>query len=1189
MGLFETPLEGLNLVEASAGTGKTYTISGLYLRLVVELGLSVDKILVVTYTKAATAELRERIRRLLVDANSALENGSTTEKIGSELIRRCADRRLACRRLQLAILDFDRANISTIHGFCQRMLADHAFESGAPFDTEILADQRRLVQEVVDDFWRLRVQDLAPGLIDYLLVKGFSPDGLASVLQGRLGRIYLERRGRICPREMASLEEVFHECFVQTRDCWRCDREAIGRLLIESDGLHRGRYPKGSIGTWMQAMDSYLGDEPGPWFEQFEKFCSTILAAGVKRGGEPPLHRFFDHCDRLKESRTQLLQAYDQARVALLDELFAYTGPELSRRKNDRGIQSYDDMLVDLHQALAQDREGALAEKIRNSCRAALIDEFQDTDPLQYEIFHAVFGDGRQPVFLVGDPKQAIYSFRGADLFAYLRAGQNIENRYELTVNWRSTTQLVSAINIVFKQFDSPFYYSDIKYSEVRVADKPQEPLNIAGEDSSGLCLEFLSGPLTKEQAMELSSAACAAEIARLLALGANGVAGIGTRPLSAGDIAVLVRSHIQGDRVRQALEAHGIHSVQHSQVDVFSTASAASLELVLRAIAEPGREGLVLTALATDIIGCSGEQIRQTTEREGELEAILDGFRNYRQLWLEHGFMRMFRWLLWERGVAERLLGREQGERRLTDLLHVAELLHQQERSGRYGVDLLVSWLTARRQTLSVEDESAQLRLESDERLVQIVTVHKSKGLQYPVVFYPFGWDASLRSIGAGQPYEFHDPEKDNQAVLELGSERWEQDRVYAGREALAESIRLLYVALTRAQQRCYLYWGDVNGASGSALAWLLFGSKDVGDQGAAATMKQSFRSLGSQGLYERLRLLADSSAGAISLGHCQLPSEIVSLAKPGPDGAVLGARHPARGLQRARRVTSFSALASGRGGVELPDHDGGISQEWPEPLHPSARDIFGFPRGAVSGSCVHAIFEQLDFSTCERTALESLVTTELTAFGIDTLWTSVVSDMVEKVLSTPLQPGQKDFCLKRLPRDRCLVEMGFIYPLSALDGTGLASLLTAQGFAGDHCLEQALGQLSFSKIEGYMKGFIDLVFEMDGRFYLADYKSNWLGVRIEDYAQQRLTEAMAAEHYYLQYLFYALAVHRYLRRRISDYTYDRHFGAVYYLFVRGMSPELGPDFGVYRTRPSKTLIEAMDNYIGQGDGVQR
>lgn len=1189
LSLFETPLDGMNLIEASAGTGKTYTITGLYLRLILEQGLTVEQILVVTYTKAATAELRERIRARMVELKRAVETGRADE-FRDVLMGDTETVELRLQRLKLAILSFDRAAIFTIHGFCQRLLSENAFESGMPFQTEMLLDERPLLQEVVDDFWRGRIQDIPPGLLGYLLDRGMTPDQLVLGLRGDINKPYLEIRGQGGAVDLADREADFQARFETARRLWLTEREEIVTLLKECDGLSRARYRLASIDKWTLSMDLYLQRTPGPRFKELEKFSRSVLADSLKKGGTAPEHPFFECCESLVHALDALEHAYEQARVALLGELIPYVNGQLQARKQRLRVQSYDDLLLNLQEGLRGEHGAALVAKVRDTYSAALIDEFQDTDPVQYEIFQRLFVQQPGILFLVGDPKQAIYSFRGADIFAYLRASAEAEQRYTLDVNWRSVPPLIEAVNQLFKQPHGGFLFQQIPFQPSRAAETERQRL--ADPDGKGGCFRigFIPGKQSKEQAARIAVEWSAGEIARLIGTDPESAVRLGERPLVGGDIAVLVRTHRQGEMMRLALAERGIYSVQRSQRDVFKTHEADELERLMRAVMEPQREGVVFAALASDLLGVSGDTIATLGSDEAKLTGYLEQFQNYHRLWQEQGFMRMFRHLLREQRVTERLLGLADGERRLTNILHLSELIHQQERGTTAGMEAQIDWLSRLRLGESPEDEQRQLRLESDDNLVQIVTIHRSKGLQYPVVFCPFVWDGVVRAIQPGEACRFHDPKQQNRAILDLGSDQWPEARQATQAETLAEGLRLLYVALTRAEQRCYITWGKVNGAEGSPLAWLLH-PPPATDGDPVAGLSDHFKSLDESELLERLQRWAEGLPGELLLSRCEVDPEAqtaqaASGRRKAGDAGYLQARQFTRQLGRGAGVTSFSALAAGSDHFDRPDHDEMVAPiETPaEPT--SDRSRFTFPRGANPGSCLHAIFERLDFNRHTPDQLHGVVEQQLAAYGIDPVWQEVACQMVNDVLDTPLEPGG-DLSLRRLGKEQCLVEMEFNYPVDRLQAPRLATLLTGQGFAGSESLSQAIRRLDFAETRGYLKGFIDLVFVHCGRYYLLDYKSNWLGDRVRDYAQDNLASAVARDGYYLQYLLYSVALHRYLAQRLPDYDYERHFGSVYYLFLRGITPATGPEYGIFRDRPAQRLIEALDLYFAGAEVV--
>lgn len=1190
LSLMDTPLSGMNLIEASAGTGKTYTITGLYIRLIVEQALTVNQVLVVTYTKAATAELRERIRSRMVALKRAYETGKEDELCNALLLQHqdCAER---LRRLNLAILSFDQAAVFTIHGFCQRLLAESAFESGMPFQTEMLLDERELIQEIVDDFWHIRIQDIQPRLQRYLLQNGFSPERLALDVCGKINKPYMEIKGRAMPASVADLESGCYRVFAQIRQEWASSRDEIIRLLRESGGLSRSKYPLDSIDKWVLAMDHFLQSNPGQPFKELEKFSASTINAALKKTGVAPSHPLFDLCDQLLPLLHELEQYYAQARVALFEALLHYVNKESVIRKQRLRVQSYDDLLLNLDSALRGHRAEQLTLAVRQTYAAALIDEFQDTDPIQYAIFRRLFRFAGGALFLVGDPKQAIYSFRGADIFAYLKAREDASCCFTLDVNWRSVPPLINAVNTLFDQPQGGFLFPQISFFPTVPAEKPQLNLQVTGGDYAAFNIGFMRGKLSKEKATIAATQWTADEIARLIQLGRAGKAMLEGRSLQGGDIAVLVRSHHQGELIRQALSVRGIYSVQRSQQDLFKSHEAIEIERIMLAVKAPHNEGLIFAALATDLLGISGEVIAQLTEDESRLSIHLDRFHSYHLIWLQQGFMRMFRHLLRECQLVERTLKLENGERRLTNLLHLAELLHQQERITGAGMEAMCSWLNQLRLGERPEDESSQLRLESDDNLVQIVTIHKSKGLQYPVVFAPFVWNGGARSAKAGEACRFHDPDRGDRVVLDLGSADWQMANVLALDEALAESLRLLYVALTRAQQRCYITWGQVNGAETSPLAWLLHPPATSMAHNSVAQLAAHFKKLSEEDLLKRLQRWIDQLQGHARIALVNAPES-----PPQPrdrdesDGqallnfAPLQIRPFNRTLSRGKAVTSFSALASGHEHFERPDHDAALVGTVVDVELTPSRNRFSFPRGANPGSCLHAIFEYLDFSQHTQQELQRLVHQQLDLYGIDTVWQEVVCQMIRDVLTTPLESDGL-LTLNQLSRSHCLVEMEFSYPVTDLNVAALSALLIRYGMGVSDEMSQAINRLSFHDVKGYMKGFIDLIFEFEGRYYLLDYKSNWLGGKQDDYAPDMLRLAIAREGYYLQYLLYSVALHRYLSRRLSNYDYETHFGSVYYLFLRGMSPGAGPGYGVFRDRPTVELITSLDAYFAAAD----
>ena len=1174
--LLKSPLDGRNLIEASAGTGKTYAIAGLFLRLIVEKRMAPSDILVVTYTVAATEELRDRIRRMIREALDVLAGKATDKRFLADFAGGLADPKDARDRLREALRGFDEAPIFTIHSFCRRMLSENAFESGSPFDTELLPDERALREEIVRDFWRRHFYEAPPEFVLYARERFEGPASFLALLRAAPFRHDARILPEAPPAVLAGLGAL-REAFAGLRRSWPKSRAGVEKAFRDG-ALNKTKY--GKPDRYLEAMDAFLAR---PWAalplsEDLAKFYPDTLAAAVKKNCKAPTHRFFERFGDFRNAvRTSSGEMEGHVRF-LRCELFRFVRQELAVRKRRRNLRSYDDLLSDLRSALQSEGSGILSGAIRKKYRAALVDEFQDTDPVQFAIFESAFGQGDTTLFLIGDPKQAIYSFRGADLFAYIRAASYVQRRYTLTENWRAEPGLVRAVNTLFGRPQHPFLYEAVPYEKARAAVREAPSLTIGGRAEPPLKLWALDGcgeTVSAERARERIRRAVAAEIARLIEAGRRGEACIGETPLREADMAVLVRSNREALLVQEALTGLGIHSVLYTTGNLFDTAEARQVELVMRAAAEPNDEAAVRTALATDLMGLDGAAIEALMGDAAAWEGRVRRFHDWRDTWERHGFVRMFRELLQAEGVRPRLLALPGGERRLTNVLHLAEVLHGEEMRRRTGTGGLIQWLATQRDEETPRLEAHQLRLESDADAVKVVTIHKSKGLEYPVVFCPFNWGPSR----AGNVYNFHD-EKDGWQLNVALEDAGEEARRAAEREQLAENVRLLYVSVTRAKNRCTLVWGPINRAETSSLAWILHGPKSDPSSAVDETAAR-VAGMDEGALRRELEAIAAASDGAVAL--IPMPEE----AGPAilPDGGRTGpleAREFRREVVRAFEVASFSSLiedadrgvTAGEGLAERPDHD----ERAPRRAEADATgppDIFSFPRGPRAGKCLHAVFERLDFADAGRGTLDGIVKTALAEYGYEAHWSDVLCDMVGRVIDTPLEPGQ-GVRLSGLAREKCLHELGFTFPLRALTPAGLRELFAgALGVAGD--IPERIGSLRFRPVEGFMKGFIDLVFEQGGRFYLVDWKSNHLGTRPGNYGADALAAVMREDLYVLQYHLYAVALHEYLKGRVRDYDYDRHFGGVFYVFLRGVDPALGPGCGIFRDRPDRRLIETL------------
>jgi exodeoxyribonuclease V beta subunit len=1195
--LLHTPLRGINLIEAAAGTGKTYTIEGLFIRLVIEKQLPVAQILVVTFTRAATAELQDRIYRRLAKARDVMAGAAVRDDdLLRDLAARTGDPLQASRLLRQALMEFDRAAIFTIHGFCQRVLYENAFESASAFDVELIEDQTAILAEVVEDFWRQEISGQPPEFLQFAKKSLGDPHRLLALARKATAAEFAITPRLDTPCLRHETLDPFRHGLEQLRNCWLQGRDDVG-LILRSAALNGRSYgtlqpeesgrPSGrerTVRSLIDAMDLYLA-HPSPScppIAAVSKLAASSLSRATLKNQQAPFHPVFEACEALHRTAQALVAEMNGQLHYLKGRLLNTAAAELERRKCERGLVSFDDLLRRVGRTLEADRGHELVRSVRARYQAALVDEFQDTDDLQYAVFERLFSLPPHLLCMIGDPKQAIYSFRGADIFSYLRAARKAEARFTLIRNWRSSPGLVRAVNTLFARSAEPFLFPDIGF----YPGTPARNDPIAA--TPAMVIWHLDARrhrddgkvVSKTEAQALMARAVSAEIQQLIA--DRGVTD------AAGEIAVLVRTNRQAALMKAHLSAAGVPSVVYSTASVFDASEAFELLTLLSSIAEPHSSAKLKAAAATHLLGVSAEAIA-AEERCAELwERRIRRHWEYLRLWTERGFMAMLRQWISGEGVKQRLLTLPDGERRLTNLLHLAELAHQAASDNGFGVAGLLEWLKRQIDPHGQRAEATQLRLESDEHAVKIVTVHRSKGLEYPVVFCPFAWSGS--SLSDGEVF-FHDPDNDDRLTIDLSSDRGSPSRVRAQNEILAENLRMLYVAVTRAQRHCYLAWGRINTAETSALAYLLRCGGPAAGKGVEndwiSRLRAEFGAIDDDEMRRRLDELADASESTIQIRP--LPeSPVRRIAKDHPPTRKLACREFRSRIPSAWALTSYSALASAID-VDTADHDAGIPVELEDGPREDRRSpadgrIFDFPPGARAGNFFHALFEALDFTATEfRTVVER----KLQEFGFEPMWIEPVCRMIGEVLSVPIFSGASAVRLAEIGKDRRISEMEFYYPLNLI-----TPVLLEEVFANGRMAPDAAGslinpsseRLHFAPTHGFMKGFIDLVFEHGGRYYLIDWKSNRLGATSEHYHHSRLGQVMRAHRYDLQYHLYTLALHQYLRRRVRGYEYSRDFGGVCYVFLRGVNGSQGPDYGLFCDRPEPRLLHALGEALIPG-----
>lgn len=1189
--------EGTVLLEASAGTGKTYTLTGILVRMLLEGHVEhVEQALVVTFTSAAADELKNRLRAAIQRAHLVCLGHKDDDPFFQSLHR---FGKKGATQLRRALDEFDQASVMTIHGFCKRLLDESAFESDEPFDLDFAIDETPLWHAAAADALRLVRAHDSLTLGSVLHQAKLDPEVLVRLYRNwqRYPNVELEPSAPQLGVHLANLGAAVHRAAAQ----W--DAELLG--YVAGFKWQKKYLPTtGDLKQYFVQASEPLNGRPELCLSLFDSLSTARLRAELFKRDAPKLEQpFFALCD---EVRAEWLLTVDHLRTELMMRMHE----RLDRIKREQALLTFDDLLSRTHAAITDpDRRVALLQALHARYSVALIDEFQDTDERQYEILSQSFLN--RPLFLVGDPKQSIYGFRGADLRTYLSAVNDAVQKNTLQTNFRSSEQLVTSVNQLFARAGS-FVEPDIRMQKVRANAKSGE-LQIEDDDGAAMRFRLLRHEINdKGVAVDLSpeetrrriARDVTNEIQRLL----DGPPRIEGRRILPRHIAVLSRRNAEAVMIQEHLRDAGIISVIGKAGDVFETDELAELERLLLAVQRPNDVMSARAALTTRLWGYNAEELANLEQDETKLEQELNRLETWRLLWIHKGFVVMKEQMMQDLRVDARMLLRNDGERRLTNLQQLCEMLHQAEHDHRLSPEGLLHWLRHEcSHKNEIDYQRRELRLESDEDAVQILTMHGSKGLQYEVVFCPFLWDGR----GAQTKNTALDDERDGK---QPGDRRFAfevdtSDPGWLNSEAdrLAEDCRLAYVALTRAKRRCYVHWGPIGYSTGgywrSALAWLL--QPDHVDQhkkGWQITWGKAYKNR-SGSLTADLQRIADNSHGSISIDHVDevktrmaVPSQAASddaassaatsnaaATKAMNKGAVKAKTKPKRAPRRreSRRplmVHSFSSLVAGS---EPGSHAHDVRD--PDTQAPEVgQDIFGFARGAEAGLCLHTVLEHVDLHELEQPIARELVVKTLTQHGLlDADAHPGVLDPTDAVLE-----NLRNLAGARVHVDGATVlevcggvriaEWKFTIPIAVPNLPALAECFAqssceiAQGYAN------RLSHLAPQHFAGFLTGFVDLITECDGRYWIVDWKSNHLGNAPGDYDESALLHAMQGHDYILQYHLYVLAWHRHLRTRLPDYDYDQHFGGVSYAFLRGAVPN--ETSGMFYARPPRELMDAMD-----------
>lgn len=1202
--VMSAPLEGTHLIEAGAGTGKTYSIASVFLRLVLERELPVDKILVLTYTRAATMELKERIRTKLFEMKQLLDtDAETADNLYKHLRKKARAENLRTKwslLLEGALADFDSANIHNFHQFCEKVIRNYAVETGGLFDAEILPDNSGLMEQAAEDFWRQSVYHAEPLLAGYL-ADNLKLSKLIGVVREALSfntcgnpEDALPPLKDFDPEYLDQQIKTISSLFREIKNTWLLYRSEI-ILHLNSDSLYANVYGKNVPGMLVE-MDRFIdGLLPYPLPKSHSKWSSGFMQSKTKKGCPVSEHRFFELWQAMGEAYDRFEAEADKHVHNLKVEAASYIQTEMEVQKRLQNKLDFNDLIIMVGRTVLQSNDETLRRQLKGSYQAVMVDECQDTDALQYQMFSSLFANVEHLFFMIGDPKQAIYAFRGADVFSYFTAAKSTRSRFSLPTNWRSVPNLVHGVNQVFKNHpEAPFVVNDIHF-EGAVANAAKTTafedaplifwyLDSRKEEIGGRPQKNGDYILSDSAAAEASVRAVGREILRLL--------GDETKGLTPQDIAVLVNNNRQGRQVYKALEELHIPATISTSASVYQTPEARELLLILESAAQPENMQKLRAAYTTTIFGGTAPEYLPETVNEDLWMRRSQNMRRWYKIFGERGVLSMFLNMIFAENSFGRLLSAPDGRRKITNFVHLAELLHENAQSLNLTLTGLARFLRKAMRRDESDDETG-LRLETDSDVVQIITVHKSKGLEYEIVFYPFAWDG-VRGKNV-DVYKYH-----RQNDISLGFEADQPGFKEYLRESLAEKLRLLYVAMTRAKQRCYVTYGRVK-TSGhanndkfetAALTYLLLGQElDSAALSLAIEMQTEFKKPAYDDVVIRQALddLAARTPNCIQVLDLPIGGGYTYYQSPVEKNVSL--RTLNRGVNTNWKVASFSSLTQISSAAEdtfegrdleqntIDDNEPAetMEAETPEPF-----SIFSLPKGAHVGNFFHDLLENIDFATAAANPPQEVILTKLTEYNLDESFAPAIGWLLVNLCNANLAKGQGNVALKDVRK--LLKEMEFYFPLNAITQESMRELFIQNdiGPVPENFVKQS-ARFMFAPAEGYLKGFIDLAFCHNYRYYILDWKSNYEGARISDYSPEKLLYSVAGHSYFLQYYLYTLALCQYLRLKLPEFRYGRDFGGVFYVFLRGFAEKQKEpdDCGVFRDRPPLELINALGRLL--------
>ena len=1098
--ILNVDLNGKNLVEASAGRGKTYAIGILVLRMLLEKNIKIEQILMVTYTNAAVEELEFRIRKFISEAILHTRKIITTEdkqihKVLEKSIKNIGAEN-TLKLLNEAVEFLDETSIFTIHGFCKRVLTEYAFENSMLLNTEIIDDQTYLIENAISEFWRKNITILEPEILTRILDKDFTLENIKEVYFKVANGYELKLKNKILIQNILPVYKVKNS-----------------NLEIETE-----KFKTGIEGSWEIIESAKIGKLRKLYKTVTDRNSNEFINEFLIKFETSPdsndlqkINFLYPQCELVLKSQNDLSHFIDDVIASLINNAILFIDSKIEQKKKRNKLLSFYDLIKILYNSVVVKGNEELKRELNYKYKAIFIDEFQDTDILQYDIFRKLFIENSKSIlFFIGDPKQSIYAFRGADLDTYNSAKENLKNSvYSMNTNFRSTKKLLNGINEFF-QANSKI--NNLKYTTVEYGnDTLGELITDDFPDNAFEIINNVDPETSKSQNQDQIIDSMSNEIIKILKSGKLIKENI-SRSITPSDIGILVRNRSHAKIIKENLSKFSIPAIIVDDTKVTDTDEARELFYILTAILEPD-DAHINRALLTIFTGFNTDQINNL-DREVSREIFI----NLQNTWNSSGVYAAISGYIKYFNVKSQLVfsNNPQGNRIYTNMIQLAEILNEKEVFEGYTPIQLADWLLRARQGDKNVSKYEQL-LENDEESIQIVTVHKSKGLSYNIVILP------VFNLSIINKNNFSIEYKSAQGHKIVSTYNDDDEKEYSKIQEQQENERLLYVAITRAVYKCIIHYNHKDGIIRDFIENIDQNSNNIIFK-AADNTKNLFAFKRDENLNINYKPILFNSE-----------------------------------INNNWKVSSYSAISNQR------EYTPKLAEK--VSIYSNNYDEFIFntlEKGVRTGLIIHSIMEKINFSNSEFH--EFTIKNVLNDYGLSVEEPDLnyYVEMVGNILNTTLTP--KNFNLTQINFQNKITELEFYFSLDKFRTTQLNSLLPHLN-------------LSYSELEGVMHGFIDLVFKFEEKFYILDWKTNHIGSRLKDYSFENIADEVKTDNYDLQYLIYTIGLIRYLKSKISDFDYKRDFGGVFYLFIRGVRKNNST--GIFYDMPDINLIKNLEDLL--------